>query len=241
MKKLLSAFSIALLILVSLSSNAQERVLTFGMQFKPMLPVSFLNARTVSKTENNVTYSNNQQFGYNAGGIIRYGISDRFSIESGISFVQRNFNLKVDSLNNSFEANMDYRLIGYEIPVMGLVFIQLDDRVYMTAGMGGVIDLFPSDVFSEADRGDYVHETVRRSWIQGSVMANLGFEFRHKKHGIFYVGGSFHQPFDSFYLSKIGFFDSPLTENTLDIEGTYLTLDFRYYFPEPPMKKKVKE
>ena len=220
--------------------NAQKGILTFGLQYKPMLPVEFINAGDDVQTEGGITYTNTQNYGYVGGGIIRYGITDYLALETGITFVQRNYTLNIDSLDNEFEADLDYRMIGYQIPVTAMVFIQLDRELFMSASLGGSLDIFPSDVFSSEDRSDdtdfgrssFIHETVRYRWLQASVMANLGFEYRVRDIGTFYLGGSFHLPFSPIYKSKIGYEDVLQPLNTLDLRGTYLTLDLRYYFPD---------
>jgi hypothetical protein len=100
------------------------------------------------------------------------------------------------------------------------------------AGLGVSLDLFPSDVYSRTET--WQHETVRYSWITGGVIANLGWEYRSRQSGIFYVGFRFHQPFGNIYLSKIGEVGDPLVTSSMDLSGTFLSLDFAYYFP---MKK----
>lgn len=227
------------LLLLSSGTYGQSRVMTVGGQFMPMLPSGFFNAREVSSVANGVEYTTSQQFGYAAGLIIRKGFTKRFSLETGLRFVQRNFNLSIDSLDNGFTSETNYRLVGYEIPVTGLVYVQLDQRWFMSVAMGASIDMFPSDVLSATEEG-WIHETVRESWIQLALLTNLGFEYRTEKSGTFYFGGSFHRPFTDMYLSKIGLADRPLTETSQSLNGIYLSLDFRYFFHEDPEKRKVR-
>lgn len=234
-------FLLFIFLLLPLVFFGQRRVLTFGGQFKPMIPSGFLNAQKVETEVSNVNYRTDQRFGYAAGFLIRRGFTDKLSLETGISFVQRNFSLNIDSLNNGYSTQIDYRIIGYEIPLVGLVYIQLSKEIFMNVSFGGTIDLYPSDVYGN-DRANWSHETVRYNWAQVSMLANLGWEYRTAKDGTFYIGASFHRPFNPMYLSKIGHGPNPLYPDAkLDLNGNYLTLDFRYFFHEDPMKRKERK
>ncbi len=56
------------------------------------------------------------------GMIIRKGISNTVSIESGINYVKRNYNLSI--ADSASERTTSFTIVGYEIPVTGMVFIQ---------------------------------------------------------------------------------------------------------------------
>lgn len=227
-----------LILFVQAACLSQEGLWKFGLQLRPGLPLNFINAGDDVSTQDNVTYTNEQRFGRVLGGLMRYNITNAISFETGILFNQRNFRISMDSLENDFESTLDYRIVGYEIPLTAMVFIQLDREIFMSAALGGSLNFFPSDVSSTDIETEMIHETVRYRWVQTAVVANLGFEYRSRGVGTFYVGGSFHLPFSPIYLSKIGFARNPLTQHSLDLQGTYLTLDFRFYFPE--MSKNAK-
>ena len=229
-----------LLLLIGLfafETNAQERVVTAGIQFKPMLPPGFFNAESAQEVVNNIEFKTEQQFGYAAGMVIRWGLTRSISLETGINFARRNYRLSIDSLDNNFQTEIDYRIIGYEIPLTGLIYVQLGRQWYMNASFGASIDLFPRDFYTDDSEG-YIHETVRTSWIQLAALANLGFEYRTEKSGYFYLGSSFHRPFTDMYESKIGEDDAVEATAVLPLNGVYLTLDLRYFFHEDPQKKK---
>jgi hypothetical protein len=80
---------------------------------------------------------------------------------------------------------------------------------------------------------------VRKNVFQPAVIANLGWEWRTVKSGYFYIGASFHAPFSYEYVTRIRYEEGQVTEefyNTLS--GSYLTIDFRYFFHEEPAKNK---
>lgn len=217
---------------------SQEGIWKFGLQFRPGLPVNFINAGDDISTVDNVSYTNTQRFGRVLGALMRYNITNGISFETGILYNQRNYSITLDSLENNFESTVDYRIVGYEIPLTAMVFVQLDRELFMSAAIGGSLNFFPSDVSSSDPETELIHETVRYSWVQSAVVANLGFEYRSRGVGTFYAGGSFHLPFSPIFLSKIGFARNPLTQHSIDIQGTYLTLDFRFYFPVMSNNKK---
>lgn len=237
MKKLF--FTLLFLVITTSLVWSQARTLTAGFQFKPMLPAGFFNADDQQSLVNDTTFRIDQRFGYSAGGVVRYGFSDRLAFETGISFIQRNFSLKANDLDGEIDQQLDYRIIGYEIPLRGLFYVRLSKKIYMNAAFGAALDMFPSDVATS--NTVLQHETVRQSWFNVGIDGNLGFEYRTQEDGTLYIGGSFHRPFQPIYFSKIGGFSSRVTDTTIDILGSYITLDFRYFFHEDPEPRKPKK
>lgn len=246
MKKLL--FVLALLVAGG-AGLSQERVTTFGLQMKPIVPSNLFGAGSVELAQNGVQYSVNQRVGYSFGGVLRFGITKWFSLETGISYVRRNFSAMVFHEEFGFRDTADYRIIGYEIPISGLVFVKLSDYIYMNTSFGMALDMFPSDVASGRVE-DFYQYSLRReykntgstfAWAKTGLLVNVGFEFRTEKSGYFYFGGSFHRPFTPIYDAYLNYTGNNFNEvGKLPLSGNYLTLDFRYFFHEPPKEKEVK-
>jgi len=216
--------------------QAQERVTTVGLQFKPMLPVTYLNADQSVITSGVVDLNLNNTFGYAAGMSIRHGLTDRFAVESGLGYVRRNYSLVVDDDRLNLLDTVSYSIIGYEIPTMGLVYIQLSREIFMNAAFGFSFDFYPTDVGARSEYTEVL--SLRRSWVKASLLANLGWEFRTRKSGVFYLGGSFHRPFGFTYRSRVIYDDgADLTTEFIDLSGIYLTVDLRYYFHEKAAPK----
>lgn len=229
-----------LLIFTALVGFSQERVLTFGLQFKPLIPEDIFTDRTTTVFENNINFSLNTNVGYSFGGVIRRGITDKISFETGINYVSRNFNLSVEDEDNAFSGTTDFTIVGYEIPALGLVYVQLDQQIFMNAALGASLDFFPSDVGTRTD--ELFHISQRKAWFMPSILANLGWEYRTKTKGYWYLGASFHRPFTNIYFTGVRY-SSPVenTESTFQLVGSYLTFDLRYFFHEKPQPKKTKE
>lgn len=225
---------------IGFSAFAQEKTITYGLQFKPIVPSSVITEKSLLQLEQDIEFTLNNNFGYSFGMSIRRGFTNRFTLESGINYVSRNFDFSIFDNILDVTENQKFRIIGYEIPVMALVFIQLDDAVFMDAAFGASIDFFPSDVGTTTDL--HYHISQRKAFFMPSLLANIGWEYRTYDKGFFYLGGSFHRPFTNIYFTGVRY-ERP-TENIQTVfqtSGSYLTLDLRYYFPTEPFVKKTKE
>ncbi|TAH41300.1 MAG: hypothetical protein EYC69_08415 [Bacteroidetes bacterium] len=231
-------FLLSALLCVSLATHAQRNVTTVGLQLKPIFPLDFLGTGATSSLDLDVKFTVGLKSGFAGGMVIRRGISDLLSIESGINYVKRKYDLQIQ--DKDFEHNASFRIIGYEIPLSLLVFIQLSDKLYMNASMGGSLDMFASAV--------QIYDTVfnqvslRNRVMQGAVIANLGWEWRTEKSGYIYIGASYHRPFNFIYLSRTQYYATdPDAGASIELLGNYLTLDLRYFFHEDPEKKKTRK
>ena len=229
---------------------AQERVTTFGIQVKPIIPSNLFDAGSEILSQNGIDYTVDQRVGYSFGGVIRFGITKWFSLESGISYVKRNYSLMLAHDERGFADTTRFGIIGYEIPISGLVFVRLSDEIYMNTSFGLALDMFPSEVGSEGN-GDFFQRSFRRgygannsyfNWANLGLLANIGFEYRTEESGYFYIGASYHRPFTPIYDTQFNYiYDQTLDAGSIPLMGNYLTLDLRYFFHEEPQEKKVKE
>ncbi len=229
-------------------SIAQQKIITVGLQYKPLVPSKFFRSGDINFGDNNIDYSILPKMSFSGGMVIRRGFTKNFSLESGINFVRRNYDLKVENKDVSFAALKNFSIVGYEIPTLGLVFIRLGEKIFMDAAFGASVDFFPSDVGTSEY---YVSNDIKiesiavrnhNRWIQASLLANLGYEYRTEKHGYFYFGSSFHRPFSYNYLSTVKYTNGTFSEKAaVEITGNYLTFDFRYFFHQDPQKPKVKK
>jgi hypothetical protein len=231
-------FLCTLIVLIQ-HGRAQENIVTVGIQFKPIIPIKYFFSEGTDLSLNNIQFQLEQKSGYSMGMVIRKGFTKILSFETGISFINRSYLLMI---NDSVEiTNEKFRLIAYEIPINGLVYIRLSDKLFMNTALGLSLDLFPSDVYTE--NSSYQHYSQRRSWILPGVSANLGYEYRTEKAGYFYLGASYHRPFYDMYSTAIEYTNAnnELTKVNTALAGNYLTIDFRYFFHEDPLKKKLKK
>lgn len=256
MKKftLLSLLSF-LMLMCFMSADAQENVTTFGIQFKPIIPSVFFRKdgfksteifqdlkRNTNPTLNvDMTPRNGSSFGM----VIRRGLNKRFSIESGINMITRNYTINASLSDTSITWAHDVKWITYEIPTQLLVFIRLGEKTFLNAAGGMAFNFYPSDIQSQNQESNFYQRTYRLRWWSVNLTANLGFEYRTTNAGYFYLGASYLQPFRDMALVDFRYLDAnPDVRIRQPLRGNYLTLDLRYFFHEEPQattRRKVKQ
>ena len=216
----------------------QEKVVTAGIQFKPIFSSRYFSTGPQAKDSSGVGFELIPSGGYCVGGLVRVGITPRLSGETGINFVKRPHKMIITDASRALHEESTFSIIAYEIPVSALVFIKLSEIAFMNAALGVTMDFFPSNVESSDDY--FQHLSRRKNWIFPSIAANIGYEIRTYKAGYFYVGASYHRPFSDIYTSTVGYYvdDKYYTGQQFLLSGNYLTLDFRYFFPEDQAKSK---
>ena len=263
--------SLLLTSLVYAQDEKFPQTITAGVEFRPIFPAPFLNTGDQETANNSYAIRVSPTFGYSAGMTIRYGFHKRFALETGINFVQRNFDLNIsrDSVapfgiepgNSAFDSKSDFTIIGYEHPIKVLFFVQLAEKIFVNAAAGLQLTFFPSDIFTSNEENvqngqEFRHSSLRLGFdgeigndgfIHGGGIINLGIEYRTKKAGYFYLGGTYHVPFADIYRSRIQYTDEnaqvPGNEQVqqLFLNGSYLTFDIRYFFHSQPITKKERK
>jgi len=234
-----------IVILVSISSPvwAQEKVTTFGVQLKPIIPIEFLDAGKQEKiNENNIQFINQPKFGLSFGMVIRKGLTKSLSIETGLNFLKRNYDLTINDPDSSFSGTSDFSIVNYEIPLLGMVYVKLGRNMFMNVAGGVSFDIYPTPLYVEDHY--YTNAVNRTNWFQLSLLANIGWEYRTEKSGYIYLGASLHRPFSNIFEEFVVYtgenYAGRKEEVTFDLTGNYLTLDIRYFFHEDKQKKKKK-
>jgi hypothetical protein len=214
---------------------SQAKITTVGIQVKPIFPVPFLGTGNQSAVENDIHLDIGLKSGFSAGMLIRKGISDLIALEAGINYVKRTYRFKVSEGN--YSESSGFRIIGYEVPLSLLVYIRIGEKLFMNASMGASADMYASNV--QASSEYYKIVTVRREIFQPAIIANLGWEWRTVKAGYFYIGSSFHRPFTYELVSHTMYNRNSIEEDIYTpLSGSYLTVDFRYFFHEEPQNTK---
>lgn len=227
---------------------AQKGLTTMGIQLKPMVPSQFFGTGPVRQLSDHTDALLENQLGWNSGVVIRRGLNNMWSLETGISMVQRNYKVSFESLRFGFSESMTYRLVGYEIPIQALIYVQLGKQWFMNGSGGMALNFYPSNLEKfgstvvDTTFIDYHVKTYRNNWMMPSVLANLGFEYRTAKSGFFYVGASYHRPLSEIALSNLRVESNGSGDDTpFFLNGTYLTLDLRYFLPESSNDKNKKK
>jgi hypothetical protein len=253
------ATSIAILIGLSFICFAQDQQanpqgqdlnpynsVTGGISIRPIFPSKIFGNGTLtfdSGDASKVNFQVQHKVSYSAGAIIRRSFTKLLSIETGLFYTRRAYTMKVlDPLLNNSPIDIDYRTVSFGIPMQALVSVQLSKKIFSTVGLGLSADFYPSNIFVKGGT-TYNVGGLRSSFIGGSLIVNLGFEYRTKKDGIIYLGGMYNRPFANYMYNEITYFQSNgnVIQNGTDLAGSYFAIDFRYYLQPSLIKKKEKK
>jgi hypothetical protein len=227
----------ALLFLCGLLVHGQKGVTTFGIQFKPVLPLEFFDPLTTTERpslKGSIELTGGSGFGMS----VRVGLTNAISLETGLGQIKRSYTFGIVNDTSGYSGTDRVRFIGYELPITGLVFIRLGERMWMNTALGFVVDMYPGDAQQDLEEGRiYI---FRRNWVQMGVLGNLGVEYRTEKSGSFYLGATYHRPFNDMALAELTYYGPSFFPYTMQapLDGSYLTVDLRYYFHEDPETRR---
>ncbi len=215
--------------------QAQVGVATVGLQAKPVIPFTFfdpVNQVSAPSLSGSVELTGGFAFGM----VVRAGITKSISLETGINQITRRFDVAIANDTNGYAAADKVRLIGYEVPVLAMVYIRLGEKSWMNNALGFSADFYPSD----AERAQEYSRAymARKDWVQLGLVANIGVEYRTYKSGWFYLGATYHRPFGDIAQAELTWYDRLNFGTTMlaGIPGSYLTADLRYFFHNDPEK-----
>jgi hypothetical protein len=224
------------------NSNPGSNITTVGIQYKPVIPSQLFQTGPAVFQDTNWNITLTPELGHSFGMVIRKGFTDRFSLEVGINQTVRKYKIAA-SFNDTahYTGKKDFRFLGYEIPIQGLVYVRLGERVYMNNAFGLSLDMFPTDIATSDEF--FLNETVPLHWLKVALIANVGFEFRSEENGFFYIGGSLHRPFSKIATTRMTYLpaDGGVYRQTTSLIGNFLTIDLRYFFHEDAEKKQRKQ
>lgn len=208
----------------------------FGFQIRPTFPTRFIGEPNLTLKQNEFETTIAQKMGFSVGATVRAGVTKLIAIETGINFTQRNFDLTMDVADSNIHAENTMRFIEYDIPVNALFYIQLSRKFYMNASLGVNICYKPTNVGVLTLPGgsdSFKHTGIVNRKTGFGVNANIGFEYRTEKAGIFYIGGSGRVPFSQLF-DIVAQYENQGHENKIigKIDGSFLAIDFKYFLPQ---------
>lgn len=218
---------------------AQQGVTTFGMQVKPVFPLPYFDP-VVNLEQPHLTGKIELTGGFAFGMSVRVGLTKTISIETGLGQIKRRYSFSMANDTSGYSESSEVRYIGYELPINALVHIRLGEKTYMNTSLGFAADFYPSDVQQDIEEGRIY--LFRKNWAQLAVLGNIGVEYRTYKSGIFYLGATFHRPFNTMAVADLTYYGPNFFPYTMrgDLNGSYLTVDLRYYFHEDPERVRKK-
>lgn len=239
MRNLLLFIGLCLITSTSIGQTAKTKVPSyFGLQVKPILPTRFIGNPVLEQEQEGFSTTFSQKVGYSFGGVVRVGLTKLLALETGINYVERNFNIDFAVPDSNVVGSNDMSFISYSIPINGLVYIQLSEDWYMNTAIGVDLAYNPTntEVKSFPTGQHIMHHIGLARKVNFGFNAEVGFEFRTKKKGIFYLGGIGYVPFSPLmYLRSTHQYQGYV--NTIDpeafgkVDGSYLSIEFKYFFP----------
>lgn len=235
MKKIL-IYSI--LIFASTYSLAQDEKVAsyFGIQVRPVIPTDWVGQKQTKIVNSNFSSTITQTLGYSFGGTVRAGLTKLIAFETGINFTQRNFDLSMSLSDTNVLATDNISLVGYDIPLNLLMYIQLSEKYYANASMGVVTIFNPTNIMKVTETGG-IHSFENFGEVNRMTFnfnANVGFEYRTEKSGFFYLGGSIRVPLQPAFTWLSAHMIQQQTDITMavgEVSGSFLSVDLKYFFP----------
>ena len=118
----------------------------FGFQYRPIIPMNAFGAGPVSINGKDDIHNSvvSQNFGFSAGGVLRVGFSPRLAIETGINFTRRNYQTDYAVPDSSLTATTHLRNVSYDIPVNLLIYVKINEQLFINTSFGNSFVFFRS-------------------------------------------------------------------------------------------------
>lgn len=209
----------------------------FGFHYRHLLPMQQMQSGTQKFTDSVLQTSISPTDGYTFGGMIRYGITDLISLETGLYYTQRNFAIQSTRTDSALTVNQRLRFVQFEIPVQGNIGVQLSKSFYANAALGAAIIFKPTSVATYINPYDK-HEFRQIGLVDINkkvgfdIRMSTGFEYRNKKAGVFYLGATaFVQLQPAFiFISKYQYENFKQTASG-QVNASGFGLDLKYFIP----------
>lgn len=238
MKFLLFCLFLVVFQIVAFSQSESSPVKAyFGLQYKPLIAGDFIGSSRLLLKNDTLQGEFTQQLGSSFGGVIRVQFKKNIALETGINQVQRHYNIQFTQLDSAITTNKSLKIVAFDIPVNALFFVKLYDKVFMNTSLGPSFVFNPSNVATTNIYNKYNifrAEGRMRSVFAVEMNANLGFEYRTLNKGFFYIGASARVPIKPIFDVAVSNENSVTHKKMLlygSMNGTYISFDFRYFFP----------
>lgn len=214
----------------------------FGIRVSPIFPTQFIGDKTTfieqaSTDSFKLSTTILQKTGYSFGGTVRAGLTKLLALETGINYTQRKFDVTMSLPDSAINGSTTLSFIQYDIPINALFYIQLDRQWFMDASLGVAVAFSPTNIgkaTSPVKKHVFYHTGLVKNKVSFDINANLGFEFRTEKDGIFYLGGSARVPFQPLFDLYMEYeYNTSAIHNTISgsVDGSFLAIEFKYFFP----------
>lgn len=235
MKKLLVIFLCLLAMPTFAQVNKMPPPSYFGLHVRTIFPTQFIGTNTLVLEKDGFESTISQRMGYSFGGTVRAGLTELISIETGINYTQRYYNIDFSVPDSNISGSSEFGFIEYDVPLNALFYIRLSEKWYANASMGFALTFKPTNVqtFEQPVAPHrFIYTGLLRSKFSVDAMANFGFEYRTEKNGFFYIGGSARVPFSPLFDLVASYEWQGVSTRTFgEMDGSFLSIDVKYFFP----------
>lgn len=209
----------------------------FGIQFKPLIPLGLVGDKAFTIKNDNFESKISPIFGYSYGGIVRVGMTELLSIETGLNYTKRRYKAEYNVLDSNLTASDDIGFVSFDIPLNLLVYVKLGNQLYMNVSGGASVNYNPSNIRShitpdEFKQDIFIFEGRRYNFFDFHANIEVGFEYRTERAGSFYLGMAGRIPFTkSLAIATEYRYDTHSQVARGDITGATFAFNLKYFFP----------
>lgn len=219
--------------------NAQKKWATFGIHLEPILPLEMFRIRSSEIYRESVKFTSKPLSGFTLGTHLSVELTPKFSIETGINYVSRNFLVSVQ--DGSFTDNINFKADNFEIPLTLTYYVKLSKNIFMGQSVGTSIQLIPSNLYTRNSKQNTTGSTIysfeqfsqRKGTIVPIFKGAVGFEYRSKENGYFYIGPVYHL-FAELYQTNLNYYNVSTSKSINKVItktiGDYFGIEIRYVF-----------
>lgn len=206
----------------------------FGLQFKPLIPFGLVGDKPFDIKNDNFYSTISPIFGYSYGGVVRVGLTELLSIETGLNYTRRNYRVEYSVPDSSLAGKDDLGFVSFNIPLNLLVYVKLGRQLYMNVSAGASANYNPSNIRSTINPEGanlFIFEGRRLHFFDFNVNTEVGFEYRTERSGSFYLGISGRIPFSPVLDIATEYrYDTYHSVAYGQIEGATFAFSIKYFF-----------
>ncbi len=212
----------------------------FGLGFSSMHGSNFIRDENKLFQSDTVQYNiNYKPFSYKLGAEVKHFFTYRFALKTGLYYAQRKINVDYKSEHTAsglIKGLKDTTFTGqlhftsYEIPIHAMGYVRLAKSIYMDIHGGFDLNFYPSNLMID---NIYLQRegSFNSLFFQLGYTFGVGWEWRTKNSGAFYLGASYQAKGD--YMGAVLLYEGRVlnaAEYFYELKGQYFSIDFRYYF-----------
>ncbi|MBE0662593.1 MAG: hypothetical protein IH597_09010 [Bacteroidales bacterium] len=231
-------FTLLLIISSFTIASAQERKAAFGLQIEPVIPSALFRISTVETQVGDVLFTIEPRPGIAYGAMISANLTPRFTIETGINSLSRDY--KVSVIDGDFTKSLQFKVVNFEMPLNLTYYVRLGPKLYMGHSAGFSFQFLPSNLKTAVDEKDASGNTIykleqisrRRYFMMPAFKGGIRLEFRTENDGYFFIGPTYRL-FTVLYRSQLFYFRGQVDIQNHDVKpiGDYFGITLRYVFP----------